>query len=115
MIAALLYDLGYTPHPAIDFTPGVFAVSMLFVGWALFEDESLSVTTLSGDTLVDNLPDPVIALNDDCVIIDYNAAAASALGLRSQRPVPRHRPLPWYYENRTWRGALARGFESYAT
>ncbi|QCP92709.1 sensor histidine kinase [Haloarcula marismortui] len=80
MIAALLYDLGYTPHPAIDFTPGVFAVSMLFVGWALFEDESLSVTTLSGDTLVDNLPDPVIALNDDCVIIDYNAAAASALG-----------------------------------
>ncbi|MDQ2071244.1 histidine kinase N-terminal 7TM domain-containing protein [Haloarcula sp. H-GB4] len=89
MIVALLYDFGYTPHPVIDFTPVVFAVSMLFVGWALFRDKSLSVTTLSGDTLVDNLPDPVIALNDDCVIIDYNAAAASAL----DHPDPDGEPL----------------------
>ncbi|WP_049943993.1 sensor histidine kinase [Haloarcula argentinensis] len=89
MIVALLYDFGYTPHPGIDFTPVVFVISMLFVGWALFRDKSLSVTTLSGDTLVDNLPDPVIALDDDCVIIDYNAAAASAL----DHPDPDGEPL----------------------
>ncbi|KAA9398905.1 histidine kinase [Haloarcula sp. CBA1130] len=79
MLIAMLYDFGYTPHPAVDFTPMAFSMNVLFVGWVLFKDESLSVTTLSGDILVDNLPDPVIALNDDCVIIDYNAAAASAL------------------------------------
>jgi len=79
IFVAVLYDFGYTPHPAIDLTPMAFSVNAALVGWVLFKDESLSVTTLSGDTLVDNLPDPVIALNDDCVIIDYNAAAASAL------------------------------------
>ncbi|KAA9408945.1 PAS domain-containing protein [Haloarcula hispanica] len=79
IFVAVLYDFGYTPHPAIDFTPVAFSLNAVLVGWVLFKDESLSVTTLSGDTLVDNLPDPVIALNDDCVIIDYNAAAASAL------------------------------------
>ncbi|MFU1782554.1 histidine kinase N-terminal 7TM domain-containing protein [Haloarcula japonica] len=79
IFVAVLYDFGYTPHPAVDFTPVAFSLNAVLVGWVLFKDESLSVTTLSGDTLVDNLPDPVIALNDDCVIIDYNAAAASAL------------------------------------
>ncbi|EMA00917.1 PAS domain-containing protein [Haloarcula vallismortis] len=79
ILVAVLYDFGYTPHPAIDLTPVAFSLNAVLVGWVLFNDEPLSVTTLSGDTLVDNLPDPVIALNDDCVIIDYNAAAASAL------------------------------------
>ncbi|RLN01785.1 histidine kinase N-terminal 7TM domain-containing protein [Haloarcula sp. Atlit-7R] len=79
IFVAVLYDFGYTPHPAIDLTPVAFSLNAVLVGWVLFKDESLSVTTLSGDTLVDNLPDPVIALTDDCVIIDYNAAAASAL------------------------------------
>ncbi|RKS83972.1 signal transduction histidine kinase [Haloarcula quadrata] len=79
VLAAVLYDFGYTPHPAIDFTPVAFSINAALVGWVLFEDESLSVRTVSGDGLVDNLPDPVIALNDDCVVIDYNAAAASAL------------------------------------
>ncbi|NLV15099.1 histidine kinase N-terminal 7TM domain-containing protein [Haloarcula argentinensis] len=89
IFVAVLYDFGYTPHPAIDFTPVAFSLNALLVGWVLFKDESLSVTTLSGDTLVDNLPDPVIALNDDCVIIDYNAAAASAL----DHPDPDGEPL----------------------
>ncbi|WP_058997429.1 histidine kinase N-terminal 7TM domain-containing protein [Haloarcula sp. CBA1127] len=89
IFVAVLYDFGYTPHPAIDFTPVAFSLNAVLVGWVLFKDESLSVTTLSGDTLVDNLPDPVIALDDDCVIIDYNAAAASAL----DHPDPDGEPL----------------------
>ena len=78
-VIAVLYDFGYTPHPAIDFTPMAFSVSILFVGWVLFRDETLSVTRLSGDTLVDNLPDPVVALDEDWTVIDYNAAAAAEL------------------------------------
>jgi signal transduction histidine kinase len=89
ILAAILYDFGYTPHPAIDFTPMAFSLNAVLVGWVLFEDESLSVRTVSGDGLIDNLPDPVIALNDDCVIIDYNAAAASAL----DHPDPDGEPL----------------------
>ncbi|MEF8829735.1 MAG: histidine kinase N-terminal 7TM domain-containing protein, partial [Haloarcula sp.] len=79
VLVAVLYDFGYTPHPAVDFTPVAFSFSVALVGWVLFRDESLSVTTLSGDALVDNLPDPVVALDDDYVVIDYNAAAAGAL------------------------------------
>ncbi|GCF13114.1 hypothetical protein Harman_10490 [Haloarcula mannanilytica] len=79
ILVAVLYDAGYTPHPAIDFTPVAFSLNAILVGWVLFRDESLSVTALSGDTLVDNLPDPVVAVGADCTVIDYNAAAATAL------------------------------------
>ncbi|MFB6224608.1 MAG: histidine kinase N-terminal 7TM domain-containing protein [Haloarcula sp.] len=79
ILAGVLYDFGYTPHPAVDLMPTAFAFNVALIGWVLFKDESLSVTSLSGDTLVDNLPDPVVALDDDYVVIDFNTAAATVL------------------------------------
>lgn len=75
-----LFVLGATPHPGIDITPLTFALNGVIVGIALLRYDFVSVTPLAGDLLVDELPDPVLALDTDDRIIDYNAAAASLLG-----------------------------------
>ncbi|MBV0900618.1 sensor histidine kinase [Haloarcula salina] len=79
LAVSIAHSTGLTLHPGLDFTPIAFSLNTALVGWALFEDDSLSVTQLSGDGLVDDLPDPVIALNDERVVVDFNAAAASVL------------------------------------
>ena len=75
-----LFVLGVTPHPGIDITPLTFALNGFLVGVALLHYDFVSVTPLAGDLLVDELPDPVLALDTDNRIIDYNAAAVSLLG-----------------------------------
>ncbi|WP_324663728.1 sensor histidine kinase [Haloarcula sediminis] len=75
-----LFVLGATPHPGFDITPLTFALNGALVGVALLRYDFVSVTPLAGDLLVDELPDPVLALDTEDRIIDYNAAAASLLG-----------------------------------
>jgi signal transduction histidine kinase/PAS domain-containing protein len=70
-----LFVLGATPHPGIDPTPLTFALNGLLIGVALFRYDFVSVTPLAGDLLVDELPDPVLVLDEDRVI-DFNAAAS---------------------------------------
>jgi len=74
-----LFVLGATPHPGIDITPLTFALNGVLVGVALLRYDFVSVTPLAGDLLVDELPDPVLALDTEDRIIDYNAAAAALL------------------------------------
>lgn len=75
-----LFVLGATPHPGIDITPLTFALNGFLVGVALLNYDFVSVTPLAGDLLVDELPDPVLALDTKDRIIDFNAAAVSLLG-----------------------------------
>ena len=84
-----LFVLGATPHPGIDITPLLFALNGLLVSAALLRYDFGPVTPLVGDRLVDELPDPVLALDTDDRVIDYNAAAASLLSTETLggRPV----------------------------
>ncbi|MDS0283683.1 histidine kinase N-terminal 7TM domain-containing protein [Haloarcula onubensis] len=75
-----LFVLGATPHPGLDITPLTFALNGGLVGVALLRSDFVSVTPLAGDLLVDELPDPVLALDTDERIIDYNAAATALFG-----------------------------------
>jgi signal transduction histidine kinase len=72
-----LFVLGVTPHPGVDVTPLTFGLNGLIIGVALFRYDFVSVAPLAGDLLVDELPDPILVLDDDGQIIDYNAAAAT--------------------------------------
>ena len=83
-----LFVLGATPHPGIDPTPLTFALNGLLIGGAMFRYDFVSVTPLAGDLLVDELPDPILVLDDGDQVIDFNAAAqdlfdADSLGGRA--------------------------------
>ncbi|MBX0295036.1 histidine kinase N-terminal 7TM domain-containing protein [Haloarcula nitratireducens] len=78
--AHALFVLGATPHPGINPAPLTFALNGLLVGVALFRYDFLTVAPLAGDLLVDELPDPVLVLDTEGTVIDYNAAATAELG-----------------------------------
>ncbi|WP_254272145.1 sensor histidine kinase [Haloarcula marina] len=77
-----LFVLGVTPHPGLNIAPLTFAVNGLLIGVVLFRYDFLSVSPLAGNLLVDELPDPVLVLDTDDVVVDHNAAAATALAAR---------------------------------
>ncbi|WP_167768485.1 sensor histidine kinase [Haloarcula amylovorans] len=78
--AHALFVLGATPHPGINPAPLTFALNGLLIGVALFRYDFLTVAPLAGDLLVDELPDPVLVVDTEATVIDYNAAAATILG-----------------------------------
>lgn len=87
-VSNALFGLGVSLHPSVTFTPVTFAVHGLVVGWALFRYDFLNVAPLAADVLVDELPDPVLVLDGDDVIVDHNPAATSVAGQKpSDEPV----------------------------
>jgi signal transduction histidine kinase/PAS domain-containing protein len=74
-----LFVVGATPHPGLDVTPLSFALNGVLVGVALFRYDFLSITPLAGDLLVDELPDPILALDSANRVIDHNAAASDLI------------------------------------
>jgi len=73
----VLFDL--VPHPALDVTPMLFAANGLVIGWALFQYDFLEVTPVATGRLVDDLPDPVLVIDESGTIVEYNAAADTAV------------------------------------
>jgi len=80
LLANALYVMGFSPHPGLDPTPLAFVLTGGIVGWALFEYDLLSIVPLASDLVVDELPDPVIVLDDEDVVVDHNTAAKAAFG-----------------------------------
>ena len=61
-----------------DVTPLSFAVSNLIVSWALFRYRLFDIVPVARDTLVENLRDGVIVLDNQMRVIDFNPAVQKA-------------------------------------
>lgn len=85
LVANAVFVLGWTPHPGLDVTPPTFALAGAVIGWELFKYDILTVAPLASDVLIQELPDPVLVLDEDDDIVDYNQAAASVLDGESLR------------------------------
>lgn len=57
----------------IYITPIMFLVAILFFAIAIFKFNFLSINPITLQRIVDRISDSYIVLNDDCIIIDYNA------------------------------------------
>lgn len=65
----------------LDLTPIFFVGNGLVAGWALFRYDFLNVAPLISDVLIEEMDDPVVVVDDDRRLIDYNGSAEAALGL----------------------------------
>ncbi|MBP7778215.1 MAG: diguanylate cyclase [Acidobacteria bacterium] len=70
--------------------PG-FAFGAVFIGWAALRYQLLDPRPLARDALFDSMPEAVVVLNENDVIVDLNGSAAEMLG-RPERDVL---SLPW--------------------
>lgn len=80
LVANAVFAMGLSPHPGLNPTPLSFVLTGVIVGWALFEYDLLSVAPLASDMVVEELPDPVLVLDDADAVIEHNAAARAAFG-----------------------------------
>ena len=80
-IATLLTWLNLVPVMLQDITPITFAVSNLVISWGLFKHRLFDLVPVAYNTLVDNMEDGVIVLDDQKRIVDLNPASQAVLGV----------------------------------
>ncbi|MFB6201005.1 MAG: histidine kinase N-terminal 7TM domain-containing protein [Halorhabdus sp.] len=80
VVTNAVFVAGVGVRSGLDPTPLAFALGGAVGAWALFEYDFLSVVPLAGDLLIDELPDPVVVLDDNDRIVEHNDAAASTFG-----------------------------------
>jgi len=76
-VANIAFLMEFSVHPGLDPTSTFIALQSVVIAWALFRYDFLDVVPLSGDVLVDQIPDPAIALDEKGRIVDHNDAAAA--------------------------------------
>ncbi|WP_225335013.1 sensor histidine kinase [Halomicrobium urmianum] len=72
--------VGHHLHPEASLTPLSIPVVGVAIGWALFRYDFLRVSPLAGDLLVDQLPDPVLVVDDGDRVVDHNRTAEDRFG-----------------------------------
>lgn len=76
----VLYYLGITPYPYLDFTTIVIPISGICVMIGLFRYRFFDIVPLSRQTLFSSLSEGIIVLDEKKRIVDINQAAQSILG-----------------------------------
>ncbi|MGB8644713.1 MAG: PAS domain-containing protein, partial [Anaerolineae bacterium] len=72
---------GITPVRGLDFATMTFTFTAVVYWWAVLRERMFSVTPIARSTVVENIDDLVIVLDTQGRMIDFNRAAATALGL----------------------------------
>ena len=85
LVSTTLFIGDYQPHPLIDPTPILFNLQAVGVGWALYRYDFLRVAPVIVTRFFREMDDPVLLINGDRVVADYNAAADALVDdLRTQ-------------------------------
>ncbi len=83
--ANVLYVASYIP--GLDLTPVGFALTGLFISWSLFRLQLIDLTPISHHTLIENLADGMIVLDNQYRILDINPTARRILRISSNEVI----------------------------
>jgi signal transduction histidine kinase/ActR/RegA family two-component response regulator len=81
-IVSIIYLTGNSPVPGLDLTPFSITLSGVLGAYAIFNFRFLDLVPVARETLVEVLPDGILALDSKNRIQDINAAALSFLDIR---------------------------------
>lgn len=82
-----LYLSGRNPVPGLDLTPFSITISGIIAAYAILNFRFLDLVPVARETLVDILPDGILALDSKNRIQDINRAAISFLGIRNKNVI----------------------------
>ena len=88
-LANVLYLSGLSPFPNLDLSPFTFSVMGIVLIFGLFHFHIFNVMPVIRDTLIENMSDGVLALNNAYVLVDINPAALRLTGLSSSSSIGR--------------------------
>ncbi|MBL8057167.1 MAG: diguanylate cyclase, partial [Anaerolineales bacterium] len=109
--ASVVTELGLTPWPGLDLAPISMALSGLLFTYALFRYRLLDLVPVARTTLVDNMPDALIALDPQQRVVDINPAALRLLGWAGPLPLGQ----PWERVCAVWPDLAGRYAAVYET
>ncbi len=78
--SAILFTSGYRIHPLVDPTPILFNIQAIAVGWALYRYDFLKLAPVIVTRFFKEMNDPVLIIDPEFVIADYNKAAEQLIG-----------------------------------
>ena len=88
-LANILYLTGLSPFPNLDLSPFTFSVMGIVLILGLFHFRIFNVVPVVRDTLIENMSDGVLALNNEYVLVDINPAARRLTGLSPSSSIGR--------------------------
>jgi signal transduction histidine kinase len=84
-ITSILYLTGSNPVIGLDITPISIILSGTLAAYAIFYIRFLDLVPIARETLVETLPDGILALDEQNRIQDINSAALTFLGIPNKR------------------------------
>ncbi len=79
-IGNAVYVFGLSPLPGLNLTPVSFAATGLILWVSIVRLQLLDLVPVARDTLVENMGDGVLVLDEQCRIVDINPAGQRLLG-----------------------------------
>jgi signal transduction histidine kinase len=81
---SIIYLSGINPVTGLDLAPVSIVISGILAAYAIFNIRFLDLVPVARETLVETLPDGILALDEMNRILDINEAAFSFLGIRNR-------------------------------
>ncbi len=85
--ASFLYLTGINITPGLDLTPASITISGILSIYAILYTRFLNLVPIARATLVETLPDGILAIDEFDRIQDYNEAAISYLGISPEKKI----------------------------
>lgn len=79
-VGGFLYVSGLNPAPYLNVPVLSFVITSLFVGWSVFRHHLFSITPVARDTVIEEMDEAVLVLNEYDRVVDVNAAARALIG-----------------------------------
>jgi len=70
----ILYVIGITPIPYMNFATAGMSLSGLLVGFALFRYRFLSISPIARELIIDTMLDGIVVVNENLHVVDINVA-----------------------------------------
>lgn len=93
-----LYIAGTSPIPHFNFTPVMFSISGLLLGWAVFRYRMLDIGPLAYKMIIQNMQDGLIVLDQKDRIVSLNPAAYQITNTIEEEAIglPISEVMPWW-------------------
>lgn len=86
-VGNVLYVLGLSPIPNLDITPFAFTISIVVFAWGIYGFKLVNLAPVARDLVVEKMPDGMVVLDAQGIILDINPALQEALGVKASQAI----------------------------
>jgi PAS domain S-box-containing protein len=83
----VIYVSGLSPIPNLDITPFAFTISIVVFAWGISSFKLVNLAPVARDLVVEKMPDGMIVLDAQGIIVDINPAVQKALGVSASQAI----------------------------